>query len=548
MPIGSDFTIDYTNKRVYHSAGATIYTVNELYSWLQDTFDELSALDDEVPMSAQTPTSYTWINGWFMDDESHKYLKTGAISTVGHDAATYADGVRVFTFEAAGYVNAVVGDIGLPVLGAVTGDTGTLLAYNNTLRKWWVRVDDTGDEFDAAESISITGGTGGGTLSAVSVTGESLWAGVYTLGTIEAGTSIYVAQNGSVLTSWWAAGHIDILVKVKEAGVEIDSGMVYIYAREWGDTFDWASADLTAGGRTPVALATAQDLNNATDRAVVAAYGITVTFGSYTSDESGDGVDENYEVQIDLNNTHTLAEAYEFLKYLADEDNTDLLDGIEGRQYRSADAAYTPVKSAPFGTFGGGIFFGARGVYLVNYLASEANNFRLIDSDGNSITPPITVALTIGSVVAGDRVAVFRLTGAGGEIDDDEYTLNGIHASGAGSVVVNEAIKTDTPASGVIRVGGDRYAYSAVDSATKTFTLTGTLSQEYAALTECYVPFIDQQAAATSVSVSVVYPGSDVPVLVRVRRYGILPFEVEGTIVSTGLTVTAIRTTDSIAA
>ena len=41
MGIGDEFSIDYANRRIYHSSGATVYTVNALYSWLMDTFDEL---------------------------------------------------------------------------------------------------------------------------------------------------------------------------------------------------------------------------------------------------------------------------------------------------------------------------------------------------------------------------------------------------------------------------------------------------------------------------------------------------------------------------
>lgn len=68
MAIQDDFTIDYVNKRIYHSSGTTIYTVNALYSYLQNTFDEPEQMDDPIPMSAQTPTEYTLINGWFMNE------------------------------------------------------------------------------------------------------------------------------------------------------------------------------------------------------------------------------------------------------------------------------------------------------------------------------------------------------------------------------------------------------------------------------------------------------------------------------------------------
>ena len=76
MAIGDDFTIDYTNKRIWNKYAwgqggtATVYSVNALYSWLMNTFDEQGAMDDDVPMSAQTPNAYTLINEWFIDDET----------------------------------------------------------------------------------------------------------------------------------------------------------------------------------------------------------------------------------------------------------------------------------------------------------------------------------------------------------------------------------------------------------------------------------------------------------------------------------------------
>ena len=105
--ISDDFTIDYVNKRVYHSSGTTIYTVNELYSYLMDTFDELAQMDDTIPMSAQTPTEYTLINSWFMDDTSFKYLKTGAVQTSGWTSG----GVRIKAYDGSGAgVGFVAGD------------------------------------------------------------------------------------------------------------------------------------------------------------------------------------------------------------------------------------------------------------------------------------------------------------------------------------------------------------------------------------------------------------------------------------------------------
>ncbi len=283
MPISSDFTIDYVNQRVYHSSGTTIYTVNALYSYLMDTFDELTQMDDTIPMSAQTPTEYTLINGWFMDDTSFKYLKAGAVQTSGH-----LNVIQVMTLQSGGYTNAIAGDIGKMVVDDAS-NTGNLLDYDNTNRKWWVRWNTT---IATASAITITAGTGAGTSTGASVTGENLWSNVYTLGSIEEDDSqlVYIEQNGSRIFSgseWWPeAGtrHIDALIKVKESGTEINGAQITVFLRHYpsggnADLYDHFGIDLTSGGRNAVPLASSPDLNNTTAHATVSGYtDITVAF------------------------------------------------------------------------------------------------------------------------------------------------------------------------------------------------------------------------------------------------------------------------------
>ena len=74
----------------------------------------------------------------------------------------------VLTLAESGYTDCVAGDIGKTVTGGTTGDTGTLVAYNNTTREWLVDPTDSGDTFDDdSEAITITTGTGAGDMSAV---------------------------------------------------------------------------------------------------------------------------------------------------------------------------------------------------------------------------------------------------------------------------------------------------------------------------------------------------------------------------------------------
>ncbi|MEW6606078.1 MAG: hypothetical protein AB1414_01320 [bacterium] len=124
---------------------------------------------------------------------------------------------------------------------------------------------------------------------------------------------------------------------------------------------------------------------------------------------------------------------------------------------------------------------------------------------------------------------------------------------GADNVEVGDVIRNTTDGS----VG---YVIS-VDSATQLTTYleggtdndwdlndaydTNKLYKTYDTGDTAYVPLIDREADATSEEQEVLYL-SDRTVMIRVRKKGILPFETSGTFVEAGLTVAAIRTTDSI--
>lgn len=100
---------------------------------------------------------------------------------------------------------------------------------------------------------------------------NELWANIYSLGSQETGTQIALYQNDSEITPWWISGNIDILVLVKTGGTFIQSdnttgtptnGGVWLYAREFGETYDHGFADLSGGGRNPLGINTAPDGSN----------------------------------------------------------------------------------------------------------------------------------------------------------------------------------------------------------------------------------------------------------------------------------------------
>ena len=284
MPIENDWSIDTVNRIIKYVGSGEVYTVNQLYSWLMDVFDNPEYMDDPIPMTARTPTDYQLVNQWFIPYESFKYLKGGAIATADWNANTYKYGIVKLIFEAAGYVNCVPSDIGKTVVGGTSGHTGTLLDYDNVHRYWWVRVNVAGQIFQDGETVTISGGTGQGKIATDGrKTGEWLWSNVYTLGSIRPDSVIYVFYgtypfneayfpDGDRIKSWWATHHIDVLIMVKEAGTLIRNGYVTIFLREYLDTQDYYEIDLSGGGRNAAPLSTSLDISNVTPATTVMGY------------------------------------------------------------------------------------------------------------------------------------------------------------------------------------------------------------------------------------------------------------------------------------
>lgn len=458
MAIQDDWTLNYSTKKISHTAGSTRYSVNAMYSWLMDLVDDAAQMDDTVPMRANTPTEYELINGWtFNADSDLGYLTGGAIK-----------------------VNAT----------------------------------------------------------------DDLWANFYNLGSLKAGAVIYIEQNQTLVASppGYTNGDIDVLVKVRAAAADVNSRKVSFFSRDLGDRYDNFEIQApTTGGRNPVPLSTEDDINDDATGASVA--GVTIAFGTASKD-IGDGAGaQNYDAVID-GGGNSVINVYRRLKYLTRRENSTDIDNPEnttdGRFYLAASGSYSQVKAAPFGSFAGGKFFGARGIWLEN--VSDSNNLVLIDAAGTTRTPPVTVAITVTGLAAGDRVLAARDDGSGG-INKAQFTLNGAHAAAA-TVVVNEVLGADIPDTGALRIGDVQHTYTGINRPAKQFTgvspgLTG------AGGASLYQPYIDGLAAGASMTKSFVY-SADFDIVVRVRKKGIQPFENTGTVTTAGAAVSAIRTVDTI--
>lgn len=222
--------------------------------------------------------------------------------------------------------------------------------------------------------------------------------------------------------------------------------------------------------------------------------------------------------------------------------------------------ARTPSK--PFvGASTGSALIGSYGLGLQT--DDLTNSDKLFDLSNTQVTPPNTVTLTVGGLVNGeDRVLVAPWDGVTTDvngdpaIEEDQLSLSGaLTTDNITSVTVAEAIPSDTPAAGTIRVvdnsGFDkRLEYSSWTGS--IFTISSTDGQgdfatvNASTLNNVYITYIDTLASATSESFTSIY-SSDRDLIVLVRDGGTSPikqFITSATFSSSNTTITAIRTSD----
>lgn len=475
--------------------------------------------------------------------------QNGARVTSWWDGA--ACGLRKLTFASGGYTPAVEGDTGKTVTGASTGDTGTLLAYDNTLRYWWIQMVDAGDLFDEAEACTIGSGTGAGTTTAAS--GGS--------------------EGNSPSTSGLTYTHADILVKVKESGTLIDSGNLILYNRNYGDRYSHLAVTVTSGDRSPVPMATEADPNISKTSAEIAAYvhtdrggtGVTsdidVTFGSFSADVDQNGSNESYTVKVDCDGVESLAiqRAYEACQWMISKDRTETLNGKAAALYRSGNhGTFTEVPAAPIGTYAGGKMFFNQGTYPINVPTADASNYEAKDDSAVAVLPPTYIALAITGLIGTtpfDVVSVFRSQGSGSLLaKKDEYTSHASNNVSAGTTFeCQESIDVDKPATGffrVVRADGTEYRYEYSSWTGKIFTLaSGALGRDYGATDKVYAGYIDQASVASSISVSLRYSTTR-NIVVRARNKShattpMKPAQVASTFGSTGASIPISRIKDT---
>ena len=395
--------------------------------------------------------------------------------------------------------------------------------------------------------------------------GNDLYTGLKVIGSLVSSSPIYILQNGSKLTKYWADADVDsgfqILVKAKAAGALIDSGDVVVFSRKYGQTYSHFDVNLAAGGEQAAALSTALDANVDTGTitpAVAAGYfstaiggtatpgteKIALAYGDTTQDLGGGAGSKLHKGTITLDGTITLSQAYQALMWACSESSTITFNTIPGWRYRVLPGqTYAENVAAPFGTFAGGKWFVAQGWWLTGVQSADSKNYQLISHDGTVEIPPTSIVLEVTNVTTSDYVLVARDNGSGG-IDDAEYTVT---ASAAATSIDVTGLKSDTPASGVIRINGNRHTYTSWSGTTVSGLSPAVPGGGYSSA-PAFIPFIDGQPGGSTIQSAAMQFNANFTARFRVRNgvtSPIVPFESTMAVTSNGGSGTAVRNADA---
>jgi hypothetical protein len=426
--LAGDITIYFTNdtggdKQIRwtgSAANTATRTVNEVYSAVIDVFDNVAVgagefMDEGIPFRAVTPTSYligqieTNDNEpWFIDDLTIEHLTGGAITTIGW---TRTPGSIIGVVKVAVTSNNwTASDIVSTATENTNGDTGIILYVGTT--EVWIRptTNAAANNFDTGSGTITSAGPGTTvTYAAASTTGEREWVNLFTIGTIVSGTQVYVAQDQTVLSTFWPVGPVDRLFLTQDESTIIDNGYLTIYARRETDLYDNFITDASAGGRIAIPLTTGDDLNNLTNLTTLA--GSSITFGGVTADINADATLEDYSIQINAG-ANSLRDTYRFLQFITRRGSVTSINGLEGQQYTGID--YRVEITSVTGTINAGneltgSVSGATGyVAHVNTAPVSGNNYAMLHNSQGTFV--VGENLTIGGNSLNNLTAVVPIT------------------------------------------------------------------------------------------------------------------------------------------
>jgi hypothetical protein len=568
----TDWTIDRSTKVIAYigddhgGASPSYATVIQFHRWLQGLADDAVAVgDDELditnvdPSRRSTDNIITLINGYTIGDTEAEHLYDGSI--------IYSGGDEIYD----GIVNFGNSDVQIQLI-----QNGAVLADD-----WW-NFSGGGLNPDSQAGIShrfmIKTRTSGADIDGRRLIGTARRFGYtyseFTINGTARGNNVLALTDADDLNNATVEGTVSGWTTITNTegyvGLDVDAnGTPEYYYSEWDrDTYTinqfyermkW----LTREG----SISTLYGLNGELFRGITHQIAITdLDTGAWVEPEAvswGSGATAGTGQLLAIDDTTSGNATVMWIQLLTGViPSTNTITGATNSATATAGTVTERTVSKPFcGASTGSAIIGAYGFGIEVSDITSAD--KVTDLGNNVITPPNYVTNTVAGLVSGeDRVLVGPWDGSSTDTNGDpafqkdQLSLaTALTADNITSVVVSEAIPSDTPSSGYIRVTDDlgferRLHYSEWD--TSTFTIDTTdgnedFSGDEAGIgNDVWIAYIDELAGATTATFTSVQSASrDLVVLVRDGGGSpIKQFISSWAQTSSNSTITAIRTTD----
>lgn len=372
--------------------------------------------------------------------------------------------INTYTGTKEVFIDLVNKKIQLTVVGALSSDGITLKAIYSLLKDVWLASSEaikyqfpmvpiTDESFELSNSWDFdkTGSgaaytpnlirTGGWTRNNASSVMLEQWAGVVTLGTIQAGGQVYCTQESGAVagTNFFLTGAVNQAIQTYSDpngdGSTADGfdyrGYLKLFIREQANAYATSQlSDIGVSGnmanqvyRFP--LADADDSKVTIADVTVDAYGVTITWYAAAQARTVNGVSRDFHVIID-GNSHTKEEIYMAVQS-ALRKATDIDAG--------AGAKYGKLTNELLYFVGSDLYTrldSTGGVFIDNTMAGDNNYFHYMADTGiqygNARNAVLTLA--IGDNLKNDASAIYRVfftnDDAGSNLGYDYGTANAI--------------------------------------------------------------------------------------------------------------------------
>lgn len=506
------------------TASANYVTVLELHRWLQDLADDASISGDDYmdittanPSDKKFDTIITLINGYTLDDAyttpASEFIYGGSIIQGAGETETIYDGVSVVSNRGV-IVNVIQNNTVLTNKFWNNTPNGEAFAginpdpANGVAMRFMVKVKDAGAVIDNG-SLIFTTREWGKTFSEFRIPSTGRGVNVVPLtytDDLNNTTALDTVATWTTITNITPGFNL-IDVNQDSANEE--------YYSEWSrDTYNinqfyermkYLSRNGEVGTLYGIAGEKFRGITHSVD--IGAPTGGAFAEGGATPLSWGSGATAGTG-QILANDTTNNILYIQLLTGVAPGSAMTVTQGAVSAT--TASAATEKPLSAPFcGASTGSSIVGAYG-FSLKY-ADLAVNDKITALDGTTRQPPNNVTFTVGGIQPNWRILVGPEDGAGGLLYSQLSNTNLLNGTAVTSVVVDEAIPANTPTSGTIRIQRadgryTRHPYSAVNTGTKTFTITSHDFSSNNAIVgaNIFISYIDQTSSGTSVQFNTV--------------------------------------------